>query len=103
MGDLRTAHDVIDPDGLETALVELGEAGLQQVAQRLTALCPQFPVLGRPAAERRAARRWRLVMARVAGCGGYCPRGLLAASPGFAPGQASRLTIDQGNVQPGQG
>src|SRR5689334_4312808 len=41
-----------------------------------------------------------LVIARVAG-GGGTPTGWLAASPGFAPGQASRLTIDQGNVQTG--
>ena len=56
VGDLRAAHDVVHPDGLETALVELGEASLQQVAQRLAALCPQFPVLSGPAAERRTAR-----------------------------------------------
>ena len=51
MRDLRAADDVVDPDGLETALVELGEARLQQVAQRLPALRPQFTVLGRPAAD----------------------------------------------------
>jgi len=49
--DLRAAHDVVDPDGLETSLVELGKARFQQVAQRLPALRPQFSVLGRPAAE----------------------------------------------------
>ena len=51
MRDLCAADDVVDPDGLEAAFVELGQARLEQVAQRLPALGPQFTVLGRPAAR----------------------------------------------------
>ena len=47
------ADDVIHPDGLETVFVELGQAGLQQPAHRLAALCAQLTVLGRPAAAER--------------------------------------------------
>src|SRR5204863_7138593 len=51
------ADNVVHPDGLEPALVELGQARLQQPAHGLAALCTQLTVLGRPAtAERRALR-----------------------------------------------
>ena len=62
----RAAHDVVHPDRLEAALIELGQARLQQPAYRLAALRAQFPVLRRAA----AAERWPLAS---------CP---------FAPGPA---------------
>src|SRR5215831_12790760 len=71
------ADDVIYPDGLEPALVELGQTGLQQPAHRLAALCAQLTVLGWPAsAERRALRPAAAAPAPGGGCclaGGWLP------------------------------
>src|SRR5262249_1398832 len=71
------ADDVVHPDGLEPALVELGQAGLQQPAYRLAALRAQLTVLGWPAAaERRALRPAPAGPPRGAGpvlLGGGCP------------------------------
>jgi len=47
---LRAAHDIIDPDRLETALVELGEARLKKPADGLAALGAQLALLGGNAA-----------------------------------------------------
>ncbi len=46
------ADDVIDPDPLEAALVELGQARLEQPAHRLPALGSEFTPLGRDAAAK---------------------------------------------------
>ena len=47
MRDLGPAYHVIDPDGLEAPLVELGQARVEQLLYRLAALGAQFAVLGR--------------------------------------------------------
>ena len=57
MRGLRPAHDVVNPDCLESALVEFGQPGFQQPAHGLAALRAELPLLGgNAAAERRAPR-----------------------------------------------
>ncbi len=99
MRDLRAADDVVHPDRLaKPLLVELGEARLQQVVQRLAALRAQFPVLGRPPPPS-DARRGVLPLVLAPGAGGGGLPAVLARLARHAPGPASRPMIDQRNVR----
>jgi hypothetical protein len=60
---LRAPHDVVDANGLESSLVELGQPGLEQLAHGLPPLGAQLASLrgspaakGRPPAIRAAVR-----------------------------------------------